>query len=323
MKSITVKAYANIALNKYWGKRDEVLFLPTKSSLSVTLDALQTQTAISFSLKDEICIDGFTVSSGLYKNIIDFLNLFRQLYGITQCFSIKTKNSFATAAGLGSSASGFAALAYGLAHLCQLGLTDQAISVLARRGSGSACRSIHGGFVVWHQGFAVDGSDSCAQQIVDHTHWPDFRVLIVVVESGIKKISSRVGMQQSVATSPVYATWLAESARRLPLMIDALRAKDFVTLGTLTEADWQGMHGVMISTQPPLDYWTDASIRVIATVRSLRDCGIPCFFTTDAGPNIKVFCLQYDQDVLLNALHAIDGVNQVISSAVAPGPEIV
>lgn len=289
MKQTASQAHANIALIKYWGKRDETLFLPTKSSLSITLPNLTTTTNISksTSLTDQITIDNKIISGKEKQKIVNFLDIFRELYGEQDYFSIDSKNSFPTAAGLASSASGFAALTKGLNQLYELGLSPEKLSRLARRGSGSACRSIYDGFVLW--------KDECATQLFTPAHWPELRVIACVVNKKKKKISSRIAMQQTVKTSPEYFSWVERSEKRIPLIIDAIKKKDFHAMGKLAELDCLEMHECIQTTQPPINYWQPETKAIMERVHVLRAQEIPCYFTIDAGPNVKILTL--DQHV--------------------------
>jgi diphosphomevalonate decarboxylase len=324
MKQVRVSTHANIALIKYWGKRDEILMLPTKSSLSVTLAALKTTTSIALSTenRDRIEFDGYN-EERLQNPVQAFLETTRTLFGINNYFSIASKNHFPTASGLASSASGFAALALGINSLCSLNLSMQEISMLARRGSGSAARSVYGGVVVWHRGENDNGNDSFAEQIFPANWWPELRVIIAITSTDIKKVSSRDGMQLSVTTSPRYQDWLTRSNNRLPAMITALRNRNIVTVGSLAQADWCDMRDVMLSTKPSLHYWNTGSFNAITAVTMLREqYGIACYVTTDAGPHVKIICLAVDAPTILQKLKTVPGVVSVLESTVAGDPEV-
>lgn len=308
--------YANIALIKYWGKRDENLFLPTKSSLSVTLDNLYTTTNISKTNNNDL------VNLKNSEKIINFLNLFRKNFGIKDFFEIKTENSFPTAAGLASSASGFATLAYGLNKLYNLNLSLKELSILARQGSGSACRSIYGGFVIWHKGQDVFGQDSYAEQLYNQDYWPEFRVLVVLVNEQEKKISSRMAMQNSVNTSLIYDKWVENSNNRLKKLIKALEQKDFDTLGALAQQDCIEMHETIRTSNPPIDFWQKETLLLINKIKELNKSGISCYFTIDAGPNVKVLCLEKDQNLILNNLKNLSFIKNIIKCKIGLGPQI-
>lgn len=321
MSTVTVQTHPNLALIKYWGKRNEELMLPTKSSLSIGLAALTTRTTISFATHDNIDL-GCTHSPQAIEKVVDYINWFRKRYEIKEYFAISSSNNFPTAAGLASSASGFSALAIGLASLCGLNLNKRELSVLARQGSGSAARSVEGGVVLWHAGTNTDGSDCYAEQLFDEKYLQDLRVLIVIVEDREKKVSSRKGMQLTIQTSPSYNQWLVTSEIRLTKMITALTNKDFLSLGNLAEEDWQGMHTSMLDTQPPLNYWTSTSYAAINTVKKLQQQKIECFFTTDAGPNVFIICQQAHVDLIKQTLEKIPGIKRIIESTIAGKPSV-
>ncbi len=300
MNKIKVKANANIALIKYWGKRDEELFLPTKSSLSITLPSLSTFTEIELkepeAKQDEIYINSKLAEGKTKEKIVNFLDLFRRLYNIKNYFKINTKNEFPTGAGLASSASGFAALSLALNEICELNLLKRELSILARQGSGSASRSVYDGFVLWHKGEKDDGSDSYAQQLFDQNHWPEFRVLVAIVDRKQKKISSREAMQITVKTSSSYKKWLIDSEKRIPQMIEAIKNRDFKKVGQLAEVDCLQMHQTMKDSHPSINYLQPDTLKIIEQIKELRKNGTDCYFTIDAGPNVKILCLEKDVD---------------------------
>lgn len=321
LTTVSVTTTANIALIKYWGKRDERLMLPAKSSLSVGLSELTTTTTFEHAEHDSIQASELH-QPHFEKKIIHFVNEFRRDYDIDQPIKITTHNHFPTAAGLASSASGFAALALGLNKLFDLKLSNQELSQRARLGSGSAARSIFGGFVVWHKGNLANDSDCFAEQLFEANHWLTLRILVVVVDASIKKMSSRDGMRLTVATSPSFNTWCAESEERISAMHQAIAARDLKQVGMLAEADWYGMYKAMRDTQPPLEYLSDSSWVVIKTVQHLRATGTPCYFTTDAGPNVKILCEEQDTEIIEQTLMALNEVKNIIRNCVACEPII-
>ncbi len=317
-----IQTHANISLNKYWGKRDEGLFLPTKSSLTISLSELTTTTFIEKSETDEIFINDKIVTGLHEQKIVGFLNFFRQRFDIKSHFKINSHNNFPTAAGLASSSSGFAALALGLDKVCGLKLSKTELSILARHGSGSACRSISGGFVLWHKGINPDGSDCFAEQIFDHMHWPDLRILVVIVRNQQKFLGSREGMRLTVSTSPSYKNWIEKSERRLPLLIKAIKDKNFTTMGRLAQDDWQDMRQTMLDTTPQLNYWTEASCKVIEAVDEMKNKNLPCYLTTEAGPNLKILCLKENEEKIKRELEKIPEIIQTITCKIATDPII-
>jgi diphosphomevalonate decarboxylase len=295
MKKVIVQANANIALIKYWGKRDTKLFLPTKSSLSITLDHLKTITQISFcKQEDKIWLDNQLLVGAKREKIVRFLNLFRIQYQVRKFFKIISYNNFPTAAGLASSSSGFAALAKGLNKACALKLGKKELSILARCGSGSACRSLYDGFVLWHKGEKEDGSDSYATRLFKKSYWPEFCVLVCVVDGTTKKISSRDAMQNTIYTSPLYDRWVQDSEKRIEKIKQAIQGKDFSTVGRLAERDCVEMHRTMHMSQPSINYMQASTKKIINAVKKFRKQGIECYFTIDAGPNVKILCKKED-----------------------------
>ncbi len=279
-------APANIALVKYWGKRDDVLNLPRTSSLSVSLGALGTHTRIAAAERDAVVLNGraLAASDAFAIRLSAYLDLFRH----PQCpgFRVDTRNLLPTAAGLASSASGFAALARALDGLFQWGLDARGLSVLARLGSGSACRSLWTGFVEWQAGTAADGSDSHGVPLAER--WPELRLGLAVVEPGPKPVGSREAMRRTVETSPLYAAWPATVARDLDELRAAIRTHDFERLGRTAEGNALAMHATMQAARPPVVYWTAATLELFARLAELRRSGAPVYFTMDAGPNVKL-----------------------------------
>lgn len=323
MPTVQVTTHANIALIKYWGKRNTHLMLPTKSSISLCLNALATITTMSFASNKQ---DAITINNNSYPiqnaSLINFLDTVRRIFKLDNYFIINSNNTFPTASGLASSASGLAAIALGINELCNLKLSQKELSILARLGSGSAARSVPGGFALWHEGSLDDGSDSYAQQLASASSWQSLRVIIVITSTAVKKISSRSGMQLSVETSPYYNTWLEQSQGRIDRMIEAIANQNFHTLGTLAEADWLDMKKVMLTTIPKLDYWNATSHNVIAQVEKLRTNGYSCYITTDAGPHIKILCLDDQVSKIVNQVRNIPGVLDVLVNSVADAPKI-
>lgn len=317
MSSTTAKACANIALIKYWGKRNEELMLPTKSSLSVSLESLKTSTKVSFNYEDRLSINGCNIQGDAFTKFITFLNKFRKKFEIDKHFAVESFNNFPTAAGLASSSSSFAALAQALNNLCAVNLDTKGLSILARLGSGSASRSVYGGFVVWHKGLLHDGSDCFAQQLFTKDHWPEFRIIVVILQSAQKKISSSSGMQISVATSKFYNDWVAHSELRLNDMIEAIKQKNLANVGALAELDCLEMHQAMQDSTPAINYFNDKTVAVMDMIKKLRISGVQCYFTIDAGPNVKIITDTSNQNSVLDKLKTVDGIEQIIVSKIA------
>ncbi|UJF16446.1 diphosphomevalonate decarboxylase [Jeotgalibaca sp. MA1X17-3] len=301
MKQAAVRAHTNIALIKYWGKRDEHLFLPVNSSLSLTLDKLFTDTLVCFDpslTEDLFYLNGTKQNQMETQKISRFINLFRDQTDVKDFVRVESINHVPTAAGLASSASAFAALA-GAANIASgLQLEPQALSTYARRGSGSSTRSLFGGFVEWNKG--TNSDDSMAIQI-DDANW-DIGMVIVAVNTSEKKVSSREGMKRTVETSPFYSVWEETAEADLVEIKQAISNQDFQTLGEITERNGMKMHGTMLGATPPLSYWEPASIQAIQIVKHLREQGVLCYVTMDAGPNVKVLCRLSEADKIKEAL---------------------
>jgi len=317
----SAKAHSNMALIKYWGKRDETLMLPHNSSFSVTLDALYTTTTVAFDAAldhDILILNGREAEEKAKLKVSRFLDIVREMAGVNIHAKVTSQNSFPTGAGLASSASGFAALACAASKAAGLDLDGKALSMLARRGSGSACRSIYGGFVEWQKGVKLDGSDSYAIPVASPEHWP-LSLLIATVSDKQKKISSREGMAKTVATSPFYNSWLNTIEEDLAQAKAAVQNRDLDTLGKVAERNALRMHATMLSADPPFLYWQKGTIAVIREVESLRESGIPAYFTIDAGANVAVLCEPSHAAQIKEKLLRLREVQNVIVSGPGPG----
>ncbi|MEH6576591.1 MAG: diphosphomevalonate decarboxylase [Amphritea sp.] len=279
---------SNIALCKYWGKRDAELNLPINSSLSISLAHLGTHTRIllSESGQDEVWLNGQQVenSDSFASKVISFIELFR--CGEKHALKVETENNIPTAAGLASSASGFAALMQAVDKFYGLGLPLEVQSAFARMGSGSASRSIFTGFVEWQMGHRDDGMDSHAIPL--QATWPDLRVGLVKVSTSPKAVDSRSGMNRTVETAHLYQSWPLQAAADLEKLHQAIDESDFTLLGETAEQNALSMHATMIASWPPLLYWQPNSVAAMHSIWQLRASGVPVYFTMDAGPNIKL-----------------------------------
>lgn len=319
------QAQPNIALVKYWGKRDGGLNLPASGSLSLTLDALWTRTAVTFDpalARDELLRDGAEHAAESTR-VGAFLDLLRALAGCALHARVTTHNNFPTGAGLASSASGFAALA--LAGTAALGLKLDAreLSVLARRGSGSAARSIFGGFVRMHRGVREDGSDACASPVLAGAQWP-LCVVVAVTSTAAKAVASGPGMDRSRRTSPFHETWLGSVDQDLAVAEQAIAARDFDALAQVSEHSCLKMHAVMLASRPALVYWNGATVECLHAIRGLREReGLGVFFTIDAGPQVKAVCLPQHADRVAATLREVGGVQSVLVSGLGAGARLL
>lgn len=312
------KANVNIALIKYWGKRDERLILPYTSSLSLTLSDLYATTSVHFDeslTADCVTLDEVELltDDSTRLRVVAMLDLVREKAGISTKAKVVSHNHVPIAAGLASSASGSAALAAAASYAAGLNLTPRELSRLARRGSGSACRSIFGGFVLWNKG--EDDETSYAETIADllaetadkplsvslSASIPAFlssslpatknlnpAMIVVTLDRSKKPISSRTAMRRTVETSPAYMPWVEQSKKDLARALDAIRVGSIEQLGEVMEQNSLGMHETMRKANPPVNYLTDKTYAVLDAVRSMRECGWPVWATMDAGPNVKV-----------------------------------
>ena len=315
MSRATVTAHPNIAMVKYWGKRDLNKNLPSVPSLSMTLSGFHTVTTVHWGSKsDQVFAQERPAAVDFAQRALDFLNHIDP--GRPPC-EIHTSNNFPMAAGLASSSSGFAALALaGLAASGRQVSTTQA-SVLARRGSGSACRSVFGGFVEWRLGSLEDGSDSHAIPVASADHWP-LAMVVAVVSSQKKSIGSTQGMLKTQATSPLYPHFVDSAPHDVATAKAAILNKDLSTLGQIMESSTFKMHATMHTTQPPIIYWQPGTTACIQTVFALRKQGVEAWLTMDAGPNVKVLCRQAEQDTVRKALAPHAETTHILHPGPAP-----
>ncbi|MFX0124940.1 MAG: diphosphomevalonate decarboxylase [Candidatus Hodarchaeota archaeon] len=323
----TAIANSNIALVKYWGKRNDELILPYNSSISMTLDKLYTITTVEFSEKYDnfqVIINDKVATDDEYYRIVNHLKLIRQQVNISSFAKVISSSNFPKKAGLASSASGFAALTLAGSEALGLTLNNKELSILARRGSGSAARSILGGFVKWMKGSASDGSDSFAVPLVGKNHWPEISMIVTVVSSKEKKISSRAGMKQTVKTSPLYKAWLDTIADDLKTVEQAIRDKDFTELGPTIEKNALKMHATMHTTTPPILYWQAESLNLMKEVIALREeDNIECYFTMDAGPQVKILCLKKDIPLIKKRISEIQELQDIFICHPGEGTKLI
>ncbi len=282
-------APSNIALCKYWGKRNDELNLPVTSSLSVSLGHLGTTTTVaarSTANADEVRLNGQPVAASqpFSRGVTGFLDMFRPAPDFF--YRVDTHNSIPTAAGLASSASGFAALTLALNELCGWNLGTRQLSILARLGSGSASRSVYRGFAEWVVGADEDGMDSYAVPVAGT--WSDLRLGLVKVSTAEKAISSRAAMKRTCLTSALYESWPAKVTHDLRVIKDSIHTRDFPLLGQTAESNALAMHATGLAAWPPVLFWRPESVAVMHQVWTLREQGLPLYFTMDAGPNVKL-----------------------------------
>lgn len=318
----TARANSNIALVKYWGKRDRALNIPAVGSISITLDALSTETTVLFDpalTDDELWLDGRQQSASRASVVLD---LVRTLARVETRARVTSKNNFPTGAGLASSASGFAALVVAACSAAGVEASERELSILARRGSASAARSLFGGYVELHVGTRADGSDSFAEQLLPGDEWP-MAVVVAITDLSEKAVSSTEGMQATSGTSPFYGAWVETAAGDLAGMLSAIAARDFAALGELAEYSCLKLHALMLTTRPALVYWNAATIAALHAVRDLRASGTPAYFTIDAGPQLKALCHPDDAAALAHTLSRVPGVCETKTSSLGSGARLM
>lgn len=319
----TAQAPANIAFIKYWGKRSDALRLPLNDSISMNLDGAMTTTTVEFSdtqqHHDDVSFIGESVSEKEIMRIVTHLDRIRRLAKKNIFARVITKNSFPKSTGIASSASGFAALTVAATHALELHLTEKELTVIARLGSGSACRSIPDGFSWWHAG--KKSGDSYAESIYPSTWWNLCDVLCIVSKEA-KKVSTTDGMD-GIKTSPYWKARIHGIPEKIQETRLAIERKDIEKLGTLIEEDAISMHNVMMTQTPPLFYWNDATMRVIRELYTLRADGVAAYFTIDAGPNVHIICQNGDKERVYEQVKNIPGIQDVMISAPATGARVI
>lgn len=317
-RKATAQAKSNIAFIKYWGNRDAFLRLPLNDSLSMNLEALFTETTVSFDdalEQDQIIIGEEEVSDPARARVVQHLDRVRGEAKTNAKARVVSRSNFPPGTGLASSASGFAALTLAATRAAGLELDERALSVLARQGSGSACRSIPEGFVEWIA--SSSSATSYAHSIATADYW-DLRDVVVITTHEAKKVGSTDG-HQAAHTSP----FLSERLSRLPARFHrakrSLLARDLKALGPEVEAEAIELHLIAMTSRPPIFYWSPEMVRVIQAARTWRDGGLAVYFTLDAGSNVHLLCEGKDAETVAANAREIPGAQQVIVSA-AGGP---
>lgn len=320
----TAVARANFALVKYWGKRDRVLNLPDVGSISITLDALWTETRVEPDpalADDEFVLNGASKAADTAR-VSALLDRVRALAGSELKARVTSRNNFPTGAGLASSASGFAALITAADRAWALGLSSAKRSELARIGSGSAARSIFGGFVEMARGERADGSDGVAHELAPREHWP-LEVVVAVSDRSRKPIGSTDGMELTARTSPFYRAWVEHQPADLTTARQAIADREFGALAEVSEASALTMHGLAMSARPGLLYFNATTVECLHRVRQLRADGLGVFFTVDAGPQVKAVCLPDAAGPVAEALADVPGVHDVVRSPLGDGARCI
>ncbi len=310
-------ANSNLALVKYWGKADEGAKHPAAPSLSVTLDSLSTAASVElFEDSNEDHVEGLPPPA--VAKVRAFLTEFRSRFGVRARTRVRLASNFPVAAGLASSASTFAALAKGLSAAAGLRLEGAELAELARLGSGSACRSVYGGFVEWRP----EGDGSVVEPVVPREHWR-LRILVAVTSERPKAVGSSAGMRRTAATSPYYRSWIESGAADLAEVRAGIFERALSRVGSTAERNCMRMHAVAMAAVPPLLYWEPATLAVMRRVWELRDRGVEAYFSIDAGPQVKVLCEDGSAGAVESALATVPGVLRVLAAAPGDAPRIV
>jgi diphosphomevalonate decarboxylase len=315
-------AFSNIALIKYWGNRDDRLRLPSSGSISMNLDSLFARTQVAFDpglAGDSLELNGQPASGPALSRVRAFLDLVRSIAGKSLYARVVSENNFPMGAGIASSAAAFAALGLAATQALGLDFSERELARLARRGSGSACRSVPEGFVEWLPG--ESDLDSYAVSLAPPSHW-DLVDCIAIVSHQPKGVGSSEGHAQA-ADSPLQSARLAGASGRLEACRRAILERDFDALAQVAELDSHLMHAVMMTSQPALLYWAPASVTVMQAVQAWRREGFPAFYTLDAGPNVHVLCPANATAQAKALLAALPGVLQVLTAHPGPGARLV
>jgi len=313
VRRAVAEARTNIALVKYWGKRGETgLNLPAVGSLSLTLEGLSTRTEVRFDASlaaDALELNGVPETGLAFTKVSKFLDRVRAEAKLEHRAVVTSANNFPTAAGLASSASAFSALALAASRAAGLSLDPRALSVLARKGSGSAARSLFGGFVRMHRGERPDGTDSYAEPLAGRSAEDmDVRMVLGITKKGPKETLSTDGMRHTAETSPYFAAWVATSEPDLADAAQAISRGDLEALGVVTERSALTMHASALAARPAVLYFSGATIEGYRAVVAMRKAGVPAWFTCDAGPHAKALTDAKHADEVARRLAEVPGV---------------
>ncbi len=319
----TARAYSNVALIKYWGKKDEKLMIPMTNSISMTSDAHGATVTVEFSEKykeDTAVMNGEPVTGKIKERTEKHIDLIRKLAGIELRARGEARTDLPTGIGLAGSASGFAALTVAACAAAGLKLDAKTLSIISRQGSGSSCRSIYGGFVEWMSGDKSD--ESYAVQLADQNWW-DVRDVIAVVSTTQNRVDTRNGMKIAKETSPYYQAWLKNVDIDLKTIKKAIKERDFTTFGKTAERNSLMMHATAITATPELIYWVPETLRVMHEVMLIRQEGTECYFTCDTGANVHIFCRPENEKSVMNRIGKVSGVSKIIVGKPGKGAELL
>ncbi|MFN8531350.1 MAG: diphosphomevalonate decarboxylase [Anaerolineae bacterium] len=314
----TYQSSTDVALVKYWGKKDEALRLPENGSLSMVLDGLNTTTTVEF--RDDLKADQVVIQMQSdpkeAARVSEHLDRIRQLAGVTTFARVESINRFPKGTGLSSSGSGFAALTCAAARALDLKLGPRELSILARFASGTACRCICGGFVEWHDGDTSETSYS--ETVFPASHW-DLRDVIAVVGEGMKRVSSTQGhkLAQSSAFFAVRKQKIRETLREVKACINE---RDFTRLGETVEAEALEFHSILLTSRPAVIAWQPGTLQVMLEVQAMRRDGIPAYFTINTGFNVHILTLPAYVELVMDRIQRLSMVQKILTARVGDAP---
>lgn len=320
----SAEATANIAMVKYWGKRDAALNLPAADSVAVCLDSFPTRVDVTpcAAAEDEVWWSGRPVPPPRIGRFLRVLAILREQSGCRSAVRADVRSQIPDAVGLAGSSAAMAAFALAASTAMGVELSPRELSITARLGSGSASRSVPGGFVRWHRGHQEDGSDSYAEEFASAAHWPDLRLLAVIVSREPKAVSSTVGMIRTARTAPLYPMFVEQCGRLAADAQAAIASRDFDWLARTAELSAQTMHGVCLTARPPILYVRPLTVELVEHVTELSRT-LPLFFTLDAGPNpFLVTLAPHDETVAAEVARAFPDV-EILRCGVGGGVRIV
>jgi diphosphomevalonate decarboxylase len=325
----TALSHPNKALVIYWGNENDTLRTPSRPSLSVTLqginhplDYIVSLRTIRSSERDKVIIDGIEDKGEIRNHFTYHLNAMRGYTGFKDKLEVATRKSFPVGSGLAGSAASASALAEAFAGLIGKTADTRLKSIMARRGSGSASRSVFGGFVMWQKGNS--DMSSYAEQLFDENHW-DLRNVIAMVSSNPKKIRSIEGMKLSKKTCPeeYYSEFVSVAKDHIEQISTAVLERDIARLGVLYEKENYLFRQVCLRTTPSLDYWTKVTDSILNKVANLRDDGVPAYAGTDAGPNVHVFTAPKHVERVIRTIQEVEGILDIIHCRVGKGSHLI
>jgi diphosphomevalonate decarboxylase len=322
IRRVTARAFANIALVKYWGKQPAAAGRdnsPATPSIALALDKLKTETIIERvdAPGDRFFINDKPADASSFKRLTEYINLWRKQKLIDGHFVVSSQNNFPTRAGLASSSSGYAALAIALSAFSKRKLNLSQLSLLARIGSGSAARSVTGGLS------ALPNTKNPAAKLIMPAGDIPWGMVIALTGEIEKDIGSRQGMELSRKTSPYYKSWIDCAEKDYRNMLKAIKRLDFTQIGEIMEANSLAMHSCMMASRPALIYWNNATINILQAIRKWRNDGLETYATMDAGPHVALMGHKHDLNRIAARAAKVAGVKAVIKCHPAVGAGIV